>query len=355
MYEEETPWKEIREHYHAGFRRGGLCSGGPFFFDRNKRETCMGCDIFWEAPRDKKPISMSDKFVFVVIVMENFHKVPAVDASGQFQMNPRTKEPYTNWERCKGAGACMSCQTALETVFGRIQPWIMSKTHFNQLNAYANRLGCLTCGGRVDGVNQPIISTAMWQCGNPSFRQLIFHMGNTTATMEQINDIVNRPYVCSFCKTAAYPEEVIQCAQCTPAGQIPSRASIFDVDMQVIAQKTGDGDQTSLIVLQTSDPRPLAEQFQPLVQYAPNLDKRFAPATLEQQAQFWQRTAQPQNQAPPVQGYGQQPQAQPQGQGVVAPQPLAQTQVPAQVDYTQPQAGGQIPPGGQTPGGQTQG
>jgi hypothetical protein len=333
LYEEKTPWKEIIEHYHGHYRLGGICSGGPFFFDRNKREPCHGCDLYWNAPkgRKNKPISMSNKFGFGVLVMEPFHKVPQIDRNtGQFSINPNTQQPYTNWDRCLGQG-CPSCQQALETVQGRMQPWIMSKTHFNNLNAYSDRLGCLTCGARSTPDNRPVISTAFWQCGNPACRQLIFDMNNTTATLEQIRNVVNYPYTCPFCGMVAYPEEVIQCANCTPAGAVPVRASIFDVDLQVIAPKTGDNDATTLTVLASSDPRPLAEMYAPLMQYTPDLEKILAPTPLEKQAEMWRcgpsSVGQPQHHA---QAYGQpqQPGAGvppgPAVYGQQAPQPMPQ-------------------------------
>ncbi|KPJ84920.1 MAG: hypothetical protein AMS18_16425, partial [Gemmatimonas sp. SG8_17] len=249
IYEENIPWKEFREHYHGTFRRSAICSGGPLFFDRNRRTACYGCDIFWSSPSGKgkrRPISMSDKYAFAALVMDPFHKVPQVDDRGQFQLNPQTQQPFTKWERCLGQG-CPHCRSALENVQGRIQPWIMSKGHFTNLNAYSDRLGCLTCGGRATPDNRPVITTALWQCGNPACRQLIFDMGSTTATLEQIQGVVNKPYTCPVCQTTAYPEEVIQCANCTPAGQVPQRATIFDVDLQVIAPKTGDNEQTMLM------------------------------------------------------------------------------------------------------------
>jgi len=251
VYEENTPWKEFREHYHGTFRRSAICSGGPLFFDRNRRTACYGCDIFWSSPAGKgkrRPISMSDKYAFAALIMDPYHKVPQVDDRGQFQLNPTTQQPFTKWERCLGQG-CPHCRSALETVQGRVQPWIMSKAHFTNLNAYSDRLGCLTCGGRATPDNRPVISTALWQCGNPACRQLIFDMSSTTATLEQIQAVVNKPYTCPVCQTTCYPEEVIQCANCTPAGQVPQRATIFDVDLQVIAPKTGDNEQTMLMIL----------------------------------------------------------------------------------------------------------
>jgi hypothetical protein len=353
VYEEKTPWKEFREHYHGHYRRSGICSGGPLFFDRNRRSTCHGCDIFWESPAakgKKRPISMSDKFAFAALVMDPFHKVPQLDERGQFRMNANTNQPYTEWERCLGVG-CPSCRNAIETMQGRMQPWIMSKSHFNNLNAYSDRLGCLTCGGRATPDNKPVISTAFWQCGNPNCRQLIFDMSSTTATLEQIQGVVNKPYTCPFCQTTTYPEEVIQCANCTPAGQQPQRATIFDVDLQVIAPRTGDGEQTVLIILASSDPRPINPAFNNLLQYTPDLEAKFAPTPLEEQASRWQRNVQPSAQPQMyAQSYGAVPGMPGTG---MAPQPMAYPGGMAQ-PMPQPQPLGVqpqpwTPPGGITP------
>lgn len=305
-YEEMIDWYEYREHFHGGLMKGGICSGGPYFFDRKLREDCHGCEIFWNTPKaakgQRKIISMTDKFAFRVIDFGTFHNVPQTDDKGQYKLNPETQQPYMNWAKCTGLG-CTGCQVAQENKVGHIQPWPMSKTHFQSLNGYSDSIGacCTTCCGRG------VISACMWQCGNHDCGDLIFDMSQTTATQDQIDDIVNAPYTCATCQVTGYPEEVIECSNCTPQGAEPNRASIFDVDMQIKAQKTGDGDTTALLVLATSDPKPLDTQFEEMLQYAPDLAKRFAPTPLEEQARIWniqasKPDANPQSYA---QGYGQ--------------------------------------------------
>lgn len=306
LYEEVLPWWECKEHYHGGIKRGGICSGGPLFFDRKRRLDCYGCNIYWNdsgrGDRDKRIISIADKFVFRVVDFGQFHKVPQTDKNGQFRLD-KENQPYMEWAKCTGMG-CTGCQNAKESKFGYIQPWIMSKTHFNSLNGYADSIGtsCTTCLARG------VISTCMWQCANQECGELIFDIATSTATQEQVDEIVNAPFGCATCQQKNYPEEVIQCVNCTPQGTDPVRASIFDVDMQVKTQKTGDGDQTALLVIATSDPKPIDDQFKDLLEFAPNLEKRFAPTSLEDQAAMWkiQRTnKEEQNPANYAQGYGQ--------------------------------------------------
>jgi hypothetical protein len=290
LFEEILEWWECKEHYHGGLKRGGLCSAGPLFMDRKNREDCYGCDIFWEGkdPNGKRKISMSDKFVFATVDQGLFHHVPQVDfKTQQYRMNEKTGKPYMEWAKCTRQG-CTHCNTAEESKYGQIKPWPLSKTHFNTLNGYAEGIGtcCVTCSSRgVD--SRGVIETAMWQCSNSECGEMIFDMSNTTATIEQIKDVVNDPYTCRACGQTQYPEAVIQCKNCTPAGLEPVRATIFDVDMQVRVQKTGDGDQTALIIEGTSDPQAMDPQFDELLQYKPNLEKRFSPTTLQKQADLW--------------------------------------------------------------------
>lgn len=311
LYKEILPWQEYREHYQATSHRGALCSGGVFFMDRNRREPCLGCEEFWDGrAKNKRTMSMSNKFAFNVVIEQLFHKMPQLDAkTNQYRMNPKTNAPYTEWERCRGLG-CIGCQTQAETRQGSVQPWVLSKEHFNQLDAYSEYIGngCTTCGGRST------VSTVMWVCGNPACGELIFDMQNPALAAEQIKEITLGIYDCQTCHTSAYPEEVIQCAVCTPSGGVPVRATIYDVDMDVKLQLTGDGDKTSLIVLAYSDPKRLDTQYADLLQYQVPLEKRFAPTPLTEQASIWNK------QMPMQQGQqGQQRQMAPQGQPMTRP------------------------------------
>lgn len=336
---EKTPWFEFIEHYSGRHKRGAICSGGPLFFDKAKRSTCYGCDKRESdrtAKGQKKSMSRSDKFVFVVVDMGLFHQVPQVDKdTGRVRTNPKTQEPYLEWAKCSQRG-CQNCHVAIQSRYGYIQPWVMPKQHFNSLNAYAPGIGtcCVTCGGRGT------IQSVAWLCGNQQCRAPIFDMKTTTATDEQIAQVVNVPYGCQTCRQVFYPEEIISCTNCAPYQRQPVRATIFDVDLWVKAPKTGENDMTALQVVGMSDPKPLDPHFQDLLQYKPDLSKKFAPSSLEEQSQLWPDAAAPQMGYQPQQGGMAQPggylpqpgptqgYVQPYGQGPVqhpvAPQPAPQ-------------------------------
>lgn len=320
LYSEPTQWYEYREHFHGRHKRSAICSAGPLHFLKNHRDPCLGCDIFWSTPKagkgERKIISRSDKYAFVFIDMSNYHKVPQVDdATGQYRMNTETNQPYLHWVRCAGYG-CQACHTAYETRAGYIQPWTMSKAHFNALNAYADGIStcCLSCNGR--GSITPISYTCAGCNG------MIIDTRNTTANQNQVRELVSQHYHCRTCNTVAYPVEILQCRSC----QSPRRASIFDVDINVMVTRTGDGDQTALILQNTTDPKPLDPQFHDLLQYTPDLMKRFAPSTLEYQAEQFQVAI--------GQGQAQQPVTHPQP--VVYAQPYGQAPAPAPMQV-QPQ------------------
>ena len=287
-------------------------------------------------------MSRSDKFVFIIIDEGLFHQVQQVDReTGRARVNTKTQEPYLEWVKCTQRG-CQNCHVAYQHRYGYIQPWVMSKAHFNALNAYAPQIGtcCVSCGGR-----QTIQSLA-WLCGNPQCRQLIFDMRTTTASDEQIAKVVNEPYGCRFCQQKFYAEEVIHCVTCAQYNRQPVRATIFDVDLQVKAPRTGENDTTVLQIVGMSDPKPLDQQFQDLLQYKPDLKKRFSPSSLEEQSNLWPDSVPAPTQPSPGQpgGYlppaGAQPQAyaQPYGQAPVH-YPMAQqpVQQPMQPAYQPPQ------------------
>jgi hypothetical protein len=283
VYEEVTPWVEYKEHYHGGLKKSGICSSGVFFSDRNRREPCHGCDLFWsESDRDKRVISVIDKFAMTIIDEGTFHRVPQVDDKGQYKMDPKTNQPYTTWTKCQGMG-CSGCLAKAETKDGHIQPWAMSREQFNTLRGYEETIGrgCVTCGGR------DVIQTVHWQCANTQCGELIIDPQTTTANLEQVMEVVNAPYTCQSCGVVAYPEEVLQCGTCINVpGAIPQRATIFDVDMQLKGQRTGEK-KVIIQVLATSDPKPLDPKFEEQLKYKADLAKRFAPTPLAMQAEMW--------------------------------------------------------------------
>ena len=224
LYLEDTPWWEYCEHYHGGVKKGAICSAGPFRFLKDKREPCYGCDMFWEDFEERKRIaaekgikrvehpkriSMRDMFVYNVVDMGNFHKMPRTDANGVMKMNPMTNQPYWNWVKCTQAG-CVGCMQGVESKIGRLQPWPMGKNHFIALNGYADFISnsCVTCGGR------DCISWLLWQCGNPDCGHPIIRKNSTSYDLRQIQDITSAPFNCKQCGTTSYLLELVECVIC---------------------------------------------------------------------------------------------------------------------------------------------
>jgi len=320
---ETLPWLEFIEHYSGRVKRGGICSGGPWFFRKDRRDPCLGCDTRDSESKNNRSMSRSDKFAFVVIDMGLFHQVYQLDhKSGQVRTN-KDGQPYLEWVKCSQRG-CQNCQTAVQSRYGYVQPWTMPKAHFNALNAYAPGIGscCVTCRGR--GTVQSI----GWLCGNPQCQTTVFDMRTTTATDEQIGEVVNDPFACQTCHQTTYPNEVISCTNCTPNGWQPRRATIFDMDLQVQAPRTGENDASNLQVVGMSDPKPLDPQFEDLLQYKPDLAKRFSPDSLEHQAELWQVSIGPAQVGGPRPGAYGQPGAMPPAAQYAAPYGTAPVQQP---------------------------
>ncbi len=160
----------------------------------------------------------------------------------------------------------------------------MTKTHFEQLSGYASSVNecCVTCGGR------DTISTMMWQCSNPECGDLIVDMASTTASFEQINEVVNRPYTCCRCKVTAYPEELYQCSTCEQTGAEAKRATLFDVALSLRVQKTsGTGAAIQIMGFKIEA---LPAKYAEMVSKAESLEKRFTPYSLEQQSKLFNYT-----------------------------------------------------------------
>lgn len=316
LYEELVNWFEYTEHYHASFQRGAICSAGPLRGFKNKRGPCYGCDIFWEDYEIRKQIaiekglkrvenprrvSMMDNFVFSVLDMGVFHKMAQTDENGQIKINPSTKEPYWNWQKCKGAG-CEGCMRATESKQGHVQPWPMGRDHFTALNGYGDYIGasCATCSGRNT------IDWLLWQCGNPNCGYPVIRKNATTMSPQQIYEMTSQVFVCHQCNVPSYLQEIVQCVTCTPQQRMPTRATIYDVDLQVTRKKAPDSNKSQLIVVATSDPKSIDAQYAEMAKPI-DLPKRYAPTPLEKQAVYFKYSPNVQDDAGQhAQPYGQQ-------------------------------------------------
>lgn len=297
LVEEVFPFVIFREHYHGSLQKGAICSAGPFYLDRERRQPCEGCAIHWEdweIRRDKKNrgdnsrgpnrISMTDKYGFSVWDYAYYFEMPQVDQSGQYRMNPRTNQPYTEWT--KAANPQDPQFAGKKWKQGDLRPWAVGKTWKETLVNWNVSIGtcCVKCGARGS------VQSRGWYCGNPQCRQLIFDPNNTTMPEEQQAEVTKQPYHCAHCGQRSLMHEEVFCAQC---GQ-GQRASIFDVDLYGFRQRSGDGNQTQLIITGHSEPRAIQVTDPNVLKDIKPLDllKHYAPTPVDVQRKLWNITGQ---------------------------------------------------------------
>jgi hypothetical protein len=282
------PYVAFGEHFHGTLKRSCVCSAGPLYGWKDKRSPCYACDIFWQGmtvgqdgKKKKGPMSRRDMSSFTVIHYHPYHEVEQVDSTtGQYRVNARTGQPYTNWVKCEGRG-CKMCQAGKKTNPAHRLHWDMGTGHMGTLWEYDKEIGrsCATCSGR---------DTIEWdamvcrQCGEAKVVR-----DETNLKPKEIEEIYGSLNTCSACGFKGFLREIISCRNCTPLGREPERATIFAVDMKVKrAEPESGGNQTTLMIPQWNDPSPVAQQFAEFNKPMP-LEKIFAPTSLENQAKVF--------------------------------------------------------------------
>lgn len=373
LVQETFPYFMFREHVMktAGNIRGGICSAGALFANKQKSLQCHGCTIYWEDFNERKNkkargdtskgprrIGMRDQFVFNWFDYGLYFEMPETDNNGQFRMNPKTNQPYTTWEKGNPQDPRFHGRPWKQ---GMLLPWVMGVTYKDVLMNYADIIGqdCSSCGTRG------AIRCVLKMCSNCNAG--IYDPNNCTLTAEQRDQIDNYPFTCQNCGFNGYVDEVIECAAC----QVPKRAQLWDVDLQV--QAVGStGQQTFLQVLNWSEVRPIQVVDASVIDTIKpqDLPKRFRPTPLETQAKIWGVTTVQAQHAPPPQqmqmpSMGQMPMQQPAypqqfQQPTMQPQPMMQQpmptgmppqgfQQPGPSPYMQPAPQAQLPPMQQMP------
>jgi len=304
IYEEVLPYLKVREHYHASSHRGAICSAGPAFLFKDKREPCLGCDMFWEDVDERRAkkargdktrgpnrMSARDQFVFTTWDYGIYFQVPQVDGNGQVRTN-KEGQPYTEWVKASPNDPRYQGKPWKQ---GHLCPWSMGTTYKDTLVKYAKviRNSCVSCG------NQNCVTSRGYFCGNPQCRAFLFDPNNTTMTPEQQDQMANFPHHCAQCGQTLYPHEEIACSAC----QAPQRASIFDVDLQVMKQGSR-GQQTFLNIISFSNPRPVQVQdAEALKDIKPiDLSKKFAATPIDTQRKLWNLSGEAPAQPPAPQG-----------------------------------------------------
>src|SRR6201999_2073596 len=124
----------------------------------------------------------------------------------------------------------------------------------------------------------------------------------STLSDKDLKEITLSPARCPSCKFEAFLQEYYECNNCSK----PNRATIFDVDMDVlrVAQGADNDKATVLQISQWSAPGPIDPKYteaKPLP-----LDKIYAPSPLDVQAKQF-RLPMPSPQLPAQQQPAQQP------------------------------------------------
>lgn len=331
------PYIEFVEHFDGYMEKGAICSAGPWANFKDKRKQCYGCDIFWDtavrndAGRiESTRISKQNKYAFSVFDYGVYHKMEQIDRdTGNVRVNPNSGKPYTNWVKCQGQG-CDACRAQKETKLGNMSHWPINWTQMEVLRSATLDIGksCSTCG-TIDS-----IQSVGWMC--KACGECVIDMANTTLKMDELLKLTDNYVQCPYCKHTGFLEELIHCQACSERGSSGVRAGLFDVDLKVKAVELANGNK-SLQIMGWSQPHPAAQQFAKDMKPI-DLLNRYAPDTLEFQAQRFGITTQTQAQP------GQQATQAPQGQPQPAPQQPTQGYVPPSapvrqyvVPYNKPQ------------------
>lgn len=306
-HEVQLEYIMFREHYHGGVRKGGICSAGPLFKNREQRDPCRGCELFWEDVGENrnrkkservKRMSMRDMYAFTVWDYGLWVKVTSRGNDGK---------EYYDWEPAPMGDP--RAQT-MEHKYGNLVHFSMGQTYFDTIFDYNDKTiqhDCATCGSHGS------IRSTLKMCGNPQCQAVIVDLTTTTLTPEQLKQFNERPYNCPRCGSVGFAAELIECDNCAANGWTPRRASFFDVDLEVSA--TGSkGNQTYLQILNRWGPQAIQVQDPEVLQKIKplSLEKIYSPTPMDRQVQIWGSSTPTQQQAPPQQftpqhQYNQQP------------------------------------------------
>jgi len=304
LLKKKEPYFPYTEHFSKRHNAGAICSAGPFGRFKNKANPCVGCSEFFagmttdeKGKKQKGYMSKRDLIALTILDYAPYHKTPQVNNDGSVRAND-SGQPYYNWTKCEGRG-CEGCGQQLEVKQGHRLHWSMGTAHWNTLMDANELIGasCVGCGSK------DCITCLAWLCSGCG--EALIDMSTTSYKDEEINKMTRKPMRCASCKKEDFPQEFIECSNCTPAGRTPTRATVFDVDIKVKrVEDPNGGNQTTLSISSWSEPRPVDKQYVEMAKPM-KLDEIFAPTPLADQEEKFQIRK-------PVTG-GSRPYGQPQG------------------------------------------
>lgn len=290
------PWFAYRNHWDSRHNRSCQCSAGPYVRDKNRRQPCRGCDEYYS--NSKKDASGKwktgymggprDMSAFSIIHFAQYAKNEQKDANGAFRMNPKTNEPYYEWVRITPQNRAELMGKEVKNA--HMMHWPMGDGHHKVLMSAWKQIEkhCRSCGG-----TNSIVSDA-WVC--PSCSARIVDSMSSTLDPKQLDELTSEPMSCPSCHNRVRLVELVDCTNCNPGlahlfnptvAQAPERATIFDVEMNVMRVEAADGsNNTTLQISGWTAPHPLAPELAELKPY--ELNKVYAPTSIEEQTKVFQ-------------------------------------------------------------------
>lgn len=276
----EDPFLIIADHYHAGFRRGSLCSGGEAWFDTDRARPCVCCEINREdrarrreeaeqsgdeaEDEEERLVSRQRKFVFSIFDYGKYHEVPAMK-DGVEHINQHTKKPYMNWVKCART-QCEHCRDRRTVKEGHLSHWPLNSTQLRILmHAHNESAGrhCKLCKGANSIVGRT------WMC--PGCHSDVIDLATTRMTREEVEEATMKERYTCKCGFHGFLVETVACEACFEegfAGEAPQgieatsnmRATIFDVDIDV-SMVPGENNQKVLQISNVTAPVAIPERF----------------------------------------------------------------------------------------------
>jgi len=299
---EHQPHFCYTEHFDAMKKRGFVCSGGPLYFDSERRTPCRGCDLRENDIRcepgtrtSSNPlVGVRNMSSFNVLDMSQYHEIEQLDAAGNIARNPATQKPYTLWVPCEGRG-CKHCLAGKKSKMGHSLHWPMGKRTYNELLEYTVEATktCASCK------TKDAIEPTHWICSNPDCEETFIDMSITRMSDEEIQKITDSLVTCPRCGKVGVLKEIVRCKACNNG----VRTSIFDVNLGVRKVKLGEENTDIHIMIPSfSAPCPIdpvyASEAKPL-----DLASIYAPADLELQSKLLGLTGGSPAQGPQTRGY----------------------------------------------------
>lgn len=254
-------------------KRDIICSGGPLSNMKKYATPCVGCRIFYDSPvgpdnKRKSRVNFKKIVVFSVLVYGTFVKVEQRDRNtGLLKVNEKTGKPYTYWTKKNQQNP-----VGIEEKEGHVMHWTVNQSQFGNIIFYDALIGrsCYNCR------TQDSIVRYSLTCKN--CKAQLVDCRTTALDINAQDKKLEEPQTCPYCNTTDYLDEDANCEACGNA----RRATIWDVDFNLMATPGSKGNPSQLVISSWTEPHPV----DPTYKAAPlNLAAMYAPESLEVQAE----------------------------------------------------------------------